>query len=216
VVAPVQFCRSYNAIKNEPYALIQKLKYHAVRHSEEYYHTLRSKQPSDLVDIAARFLYLNKTCFNELYRVNSKWIFNTLMGRYNNPNIVQQENIVACHHVLQNADVFFGDFTIAITPKTGDFVYFDPPYHPTDELSFTKYVKQNFTEKDQIRLRDFIVNLHKRGVYIMLSNSKTKFIEDIYHASYFRHHIVRAPRFVNCKPNGRGEVKELLITNYSI
>jgi DNA adenine methylase len=88
---------------------------------------LRSKPKSTHIDIAARFLYLNKTCFNGLYRVNAKGEFNTPMGRYENPNIVQEENILACHQLLQNTDIYFGDFTTAIKPAAGDLVYFDLP-----------------------------------------------------------------------------------------
>ncbi|MFC1622778.1 DNA adenine methylase [Patescibacteria group bacterium] len=204
---------AYNAIKKEPEALVEKLKKHAKQHSKDYYYDLRSKEQKNPMDIAARFLYLNKTCFNGLYRVNSSGKFNSPMGSYNNPNIIQEENILACHEVLQGVDIKFGDFT-SINPEKGDFVYFDPPYHPTSEVSFTEYTKENFTEKDQVRLRDFIVTLHKKGVKIMLSNSKTKLIEDIYRAKYFKHHVVMAPRYVNCKSSERSKVQELLITNY--
>jgi DNA adenine methylase len=131
------------------------------------------------------------------------------MGRYRNPNIVQADKLRACHRILQNADILYGDF-LKIEPlvEAGDFVYLDPPYHRTDELSFTKYTKENFTESDQVRLRDFVVRLHKRGAYIMLSNSNTKFIRDLYGAKQFHQFVVMAPRTVNCKPlqrkSGRG------------
>ncbi len=108
-----------------------------------------------------------------------------------------------------------GDFE-AITPRRGDFIYLDPPYHPTDELSFTKYTKENFTEKDQVRLRDFILDLTRTGVFVMLSNSNTKFINDLYSGKKFKKHIVMSPRSINCKPAERNQVKELLITNYQV
>jgi len=204
---------TYQIIKDEPVSLVKKLKEHASEHSEEYYYSIRSKEPKNPIEIAARFLYLNKTCYNGLYRVNKSGEFNVPIGDYKNPNIIQEENIYACHEVLKKAKIACHDFK-KIEPTKGDFVYFDPPYHPTDEISFTKYTKENFTEVDQVRLAEFIKELNKIGVYIMLSNSKTHFIEDLYPRKYFRHHIVYAPRFVNCKAEKRGEVEELLITNY--
>lgn len=204
---------TYTSIKKEPLELIKKLDQYAAKHSEEYFYAVRKKMPKNPLDIAARFIYLNKTCFNGLYRVNASGNFNSPIGKYANPDIVQRENILACHNALQKADILYGDFS-KIKPQKGDFVYFDPPYHPTDEASFTSYTKENFTEKDQVRLRDFCAGLHRSGVFVMLSNSKTKLIEDIYRAKYFRQNIVMAPRFVNCKPGERGKVQELLITNY--
>ncbi|MCL5069754.1 MAG: DNA adenine methylase, partial [Actinobacteria bacterium] len=103
---------------------------------------------------------------------------------------------------------------LQVKPEKYDFVYIDPPYHPTEDNSFTTYTKLDFTEKDQINLRDYIVDLNKKGVKVMLSNSKTKFILDIYKSSIFKIDIVKAPRFVNCKPEGRDFVEEVLITNY--
>ncbi len=205
---------AYQAIKKDPTALIEKLKEHTKRHSDEYYYKVRAKNYlDDPVEIAARFIYLNKTGYNGLYRVNSKGEFNVPVGRYKNPGIVQEENIWACHKALKNAEIRYGEFDI-ITPQRGDFVYFDPPYHPTDETSFTKYSKLDFTEQDQVRLSKFAVKLHKNGVKVMLSNSDTHFIKDLYNSSVFKITIVQAPRFVNCKPNKRNAVNEVLITNY--
>lgn len=209
----IELVLAYTAIKKEPNKLIQKLKEHGYKHTKDYFYTIRKKAPKDPLEIAARFLYLNKTCFNGLYRVNKSGKFNAPVGAYENPNIVQEENLFACHEALQKADILFGDFT-TVKPSHQDFVYFDPPYHPTDELSFTAYTKENFTEKDQVRLQEFILRLHRAGVHIMLSNSKTKLIEDLYRAKYFKHQIVLAPRYVNCKPDQRNKVEELLITNY--
>lgn len=207
---------AYQMIKKEPYRLIEKLKEHAEKHSKRYYYSIRAKNYTDPLEIVARFLYLNKTCFNGLYRVNKAGNFNTPMGSYNNPNITQEENILLCHQVLQNVNLLYGDFEKKCLPliQRNDFVYFDPPYHPTNELSFTEYTKDNFTEKDQVRLRDSILKLHKCGAYIMLSNSKTKLIEDLYRHKCFKHHVVMAPRYVNCKPSDRHKVEEFLITNY--
>lgn len=205
---------AYTAIKKDPAALIEKLKTHAAKHREEYYYKIRAKTGlEDAIDTAARFIYLNKTGYNGLYRVNSKGEFNVPVGRYKNPGIVQEENVWACHRALRNTGIRYGEFD-TITPQRDDFVYFDPPYHPTDETSFTKYSRLDFTGQDQVRLRDFAVKLHKSGVKVMLSNSDTRFIKDLYKGSVFKIAIVQAPRFVNCKPDKRNAVNEVLITNY--
>jgi len=204
----------YNAIKKDPHQLMEALKIHANNHSKDYYYSIRSKHDfEDSIDIAARFLYLNRTCYNGLYRVNKAGQFNVPMGNYKNPNIVQEVNILACHEALKKAKIEYNDFD-HIHPKENDFVYFDPPYHPTDEASFTSYTKQNFTETDQVRLRDFAINLHRKGVKVMLSNSNTKFIRDIYKNKAFTILIVNAPRYVNCKSEGRSAVEEVLIRSY--
>lgn len=206
---------TYKAIQKQPAELIQLLQHHTKKHSSEYYYTTRQQEPKDPLKIAARFLYLNKTCFNGLYRVNKSGKFNAPIGNYNNPNITQPENILACSEALQKVEIKLGDFT-TIHPSKGDFIYLDPPYHPTVDTSFTQYTENGFTEQDQIRLRDWIVSLHKKGSFIMLSNSNTRFIQEIYRASYFIKKRVKAPRFVNCKPSERDKVTELLITNYSV
>lgn len=204
---------AYKVIKSSPRILIKELKKHAAKHSESYYYYIRRSSPRDIVDIAARFLYLNKTCYNGLYRVNNSGCFNVPIGDYKNPDIVQEENIIACHDLLKRTKISLCDFT-KIRPDKGDFVYFDPPYFPEKENSFTKYTKQNFSIEDQVRLAEFIKKLDKKGVYIMLSNSMTKVISDLYTMNRFLKHVIYAPRYVNCKGDGRGKVNELLITNY--
>ncbi len=203
---------SYNVVKKDPLKLIEALKIHELKHSEEYYYKIRSRQElKDPIEIASRFLYLNKTCYNGLYRVNKKGEFNVPMGKYKNPNISQEKNIWACYEALKNTKIEYKEFD-SIKPSLGDLVYFDPPYHPTNETSFTNYTKLDFTEKDQARLRDFCDFLNKNGVYFMLSNSDTNFIKDLY--KNYNIQFVSAPRFVNCKPGQRNSVNEVLITNY--
>jgi len=203
---------TYQSIKKSPHELIQLLKKHAKNHSKEYYYEVRAQHElENPIEIAARFLYLNKTCFNGLWRVNKKGEFNVPMGKYKNPNIVQEENIWACNKALQGTDIQYREFD-TIEPKKGDFVYFDPPYHPTDNNSFTTYTKLDFSEKDQIRLKEFCDTLDKKGVKFMLSNSDTLFINDLY--KNYNVQLVSAPRFVNCKPTKRNSVKEVLVTNY--
>lgn len=204
---------SYNIIKTNVEELIAKLKIHQKNHNEEYYYKMRSLQEiSDPIENSARFIYLMKTCYNGLYRVNKKNEFNTPMGNYQNPTICDEPNLRAVSKALKHADIKYQDFT-KINPKKGDFVYFDPPYHPTSQDSFTKYLSGGFSEKDQIRLRDFALELDKKGVNVMLSNSDADFICDIYKKS-FKIAKISAPRVVNCKADKRQSVYETLITNY--
>lgn len=209
---------TYKAIQTNPYELIERLKIYESNHSDKYYYKRRSKIfykkiLKNPIEIAARFLYLNRTCYNGLYRVNRSGNFNVPMGNYDNPSIVNEQRILACSRALQSAVIQYKEFHMT-KPQNGDFVYFDPPYHPTDELSFTSYTKLDFTEKDQVRLRDFALELHKTGVFIMLSNSDTKFIRNLYDQKPFIIKTVSAPRMVNCKSEKRGAVQEVLILNY--
>lgn len=207
---------TYKVIQKEPQKLIELLKTHYSKHiknPKEYYYKIRDQETDDPIEIAGRFIYLNKTCYNGLYRVNKSGKFNVPFGRNDKPNIISEQNIMACHKALKKATLILGDFEMA-TPKSGDFVYIDPPYHPTSEVSFTGYTKENFTERDQARLKDFAVSLTKAGVNVMLSNSNTKFIRELYNGRKFNHSVVLSPRFVNCKPSERGAVEELLIINY--
>lgn len=205
---------AYKIVQKKPNELIDLLKYHASRHCKEYYYTIRCQNDlQDPLKIAARIIYLNKTCYNGLYRVNKSGNFNVPIGKYKNPNIVQSKNILSCHEALKNAVIEAKEFD-TIRPKENDFVYFDPPYHSTDDISFTTYTSLDFTEKDQIRLRDFALDLCKSGVNVMLSNSNTEFIRELYDVKPFTIKVVNAPRFVNCKSNGRDHVEEVLIRSY--
>lgn len=205
---------TYQVIKKDVELLIEKLKIHASKHSDEYYYKIRSQHElKDPIEIAARFIYLNKTCFNGLYRVNSKGEFNVPVGKYVNPQIVGELNLRACQQALSKATIRLQNYD-QITPSVGSFVYFDPPYHPTSETAyFTQYSKDGFTEKDQIALRDFFVKLTKQKVNVMLSNSNTPFVQDLYKG--YNIAIVDRPGNVNCKPNKRNSVEEVLITNYA-
>lgn len=203
---------TYQAVKLNPSELIAALGIHAKNNSADYYYEVRSQHDlKDPIAVAARFIYLNKTCFNGLYRVNSKGEFNVPVGNYKNPSIVTDENIYACSKALSRANIRLGGYN-TISPKKGDFVYFDPPYHPTTESSFTAYSKDGFTETNQQQLCEFFTKLSKAGVKVMLSNSNTEFIRGLY--KKFNIAIVEAPRYVNCKPNKRNSVEEVLITNY--
>jgi DNA adenine methylase len=163
----------------------------------------------------AYLIFLNKTCFNGLYRENGKGEFNVPFGRYKNPAIFDEDGLRSASTLLQTANLTALPFENAVDQAgKGDFIYFDPPYHPLNATSnFTSYHAQDFSEPDQIRLRDCFVNLHQRGCLVMLSNSCCDFIRDLYKA--FSQHAVTAKRAINCKAERRGEIAELVITNYT-
>ena len=206
---------TYNVIRRDPDALVSLLGEHTRRHTRSYYYRIRAQRGlQDPIKIAARFIYLNKTCYNGLYRVNKNGQFNVPMGRYAVPNVYDTDNITACHNALRAARIEYRDFE-TIEAKAGDFVYCDPPYQPVGETaSFTQYTRADFSEGDQTRLKDFAVRLSSRGVYVMVSNSDTPFIRHLYDHSAFKMATVQAPRFVNCKPGRRGPIDELVITTY--
>jgi DNA adenine methylase len=205
---------AYKVIQADPEKLIGLLRDHEQANSSEYFYKIRGRHElSDPLEIASRILYLNKTCFNGLWRVNKKGRFNAPYGNNQNPNIVQADNIRSCHSALNGVTIRYGSYD-GINPSEGDFVYFDPPYHPTSDGSFTSYAKSGFSEKNQAELAEFATTLHKRGVKVMLSNSNTGFIRELFKAKFFNVDVVDAPRLVNCKPGGRGAVEEVIITNY--
>lgn len=182
-----------------------------------FYYSLRDKYnalPAEDFKRAIYFLFFNKTAFNGVYRENSKGGFNVPMGSYVNPKIVDEENIRNVAEVLKNTKITSGSFTDAVkNAKAGDFVYFDPPYHPLSETSsFTSYSKDSFSKEDQIKLRDLFIELDKKGVYVMLSNSSAPFIKEIY-AGYTQIPVY-ANRMINSKSDKRGKISEVVILNY--
>lgn len=208
---------TYNVIKNNVEELIKSLRKH--KHNKEYYLKIRGKKTEDLfdVEIASRFIYLNRTGFNGLYRVNKQGGFNVPFGRYNNPLICDEENLIRVSKSLQNTSVKHQDYKIVLKrAKKGDFIYFDPPYFPVSKTaSFTSYTAETFLEKEQIELRDTLVELHKRDCFVMLSNSDTPFIKKIYsRINGVKINKIVAIRAINSKASGRGKITEILITNY--
>lgn len=208
---------TYNVIKNDVETLIKSLKKH--KHNKEYFLKIRAKNPEKLseVDVASRFIYLNRTAFNGMYRVNSKGEFNVPFGKYENPMICDEENLLKVSKVLQNVEIKHQDYKAVLKKaKKGDFVYFDPPYYPISKTaSFTTYTKDAFLDKEQIELRDTFVELHKRGCFAMLSNSDAPFINKIYsRIKGVKISKVDAGRAINSKASGRGKIKEVLVTNY--
>ncbi len=208
---------TYKVIQHDAQKLIESLKKH--KNNKEYFLKVRALDWKDLSDIetASRFIFLNRTCFNGLYRVNSKGQFNVPFGKYVKPLICDEENIRKVSKALQGIKIIHSDYKKTVRKaQEGDFVYFDPPYYPISKTSsFTSYTKESFLENNQIELRDTFAELHKRGCFIMLSNSDTPFINDIYStikgATITK---VRAGRAVNANARGRGKIAEILVTNY--
>ena len=211
----------YRVVKNKPMELINDLKKHKNR--SEYYYKIRALDRDEkkfekltYVERASRFIYLNKTGFNGLYRVNSKNQYNVPFGKYKNPKYCEPDNIMACSKLLQKTEIINGDFEIIKNKiKKGDFVYFDPPYVPlTATASFTGYTDKGFNEDMQFRLKELCDYIDSIGAYFMLSNSYCDFVLELYNVDNYAIHTVKAKRNINCNGNGRGEVKEVIITNY--
>jgi DNA adenine methylase len=205
---------AYKTIKEEPQALITELKRGKYKNDKAAFYDIRKEQPADLVKATARLIYLNRTAFNGLYRVNSKGQFNVPFGKYKNPNILDEQNILQVSKALRKTELTNTDFEIASnSAKRGDFIYFDPPYHPLSRTSnFTGYTKENFTERDQERLARKFRDLDGKDCHVMLSNSYSPLILDLYKG--FNIQPVDATRMINCKAEGRGKIKEVIITNY--
>ena len=168
------------------------------------------------VDRASRIIYLNKTCFNGLYRVNSSGQYNTPFGRYENPRIVNGKVLRSVSKYFNESDITFtsGDFADAISNVTrSSFVYLDPPYDPLSKTSsFKEYSKRGFTDEDQIRVRNACIDINEKGAKFLLSNSATDFTLDLYRG--FDITIVDAIRTINSDATKRGVVKEILVKNY--
>lgn len=208
----------YKVIRDEPDELIDLLRKHSENNSSEYYYNIRALDRFDsfasLDDVtrAARIVYLNKTCFNGLYRVNAAGQVNSPYGRYKNPNIVNEAGVRALSNYLHgDIDLMCGDYAQALQdlPK-GSFVYLDPPYMPLNQTSsFTGYTEGGFSYDEQVRLRDECVALIERGIHFVQSNSDCEGIRELY--CDFDIRVVQAKRSINSKGTGRGAVNEVLI-----
>jgi DNA adenine methylase len=204
----------YSVIKEDVEKLIKILNSPKFINTEQTFYKIRAEEPKERFGRAARTIYLNKTCFNGLYRVNSKGKFNVPFGGYKNPLICNSRNLIAVSSALQNVEILYGDFDRCLKlAKKEDFIYFDPPYQPLNKTSsFTSYTKEPFGEKEQVKLSKVFRGLDKIGCKVMLSNSDTSFIRKLY--KNFRIEVVLAKRAINCKASGRGAIKELVILNY--
>lgn len=213
----------YQVIKNNPEELLTLCQYHQEQNSQEYYYQLRGQDRQDNfescspVERAARIIYLNKTCFNGLFRVNSSGQFNVPYGKYSNPVVADCAVIKAVSNYLNQANVriLSGDFEKAVErARKRAFIYFDPPYHPmSDTSSFTGYSINGFGVKEQERLREVCDKLSDRGCQVLISNSATSFIKDLYNDSRYEIVEVKATRAINSVSSKRGKVNELLIYN---
>lgn len=206
----------YRCVRDLPTEVIALLRYHQQHHNADYYYQLR--QCHHLVapiERAARLLYLNKTCYNGLYRENSQGQFNVPVGRYKNPVICDPDLIQRASEALQKAELSTFSFeNIPSWPITRrDFIYFDPPYHPISPTSsFTSYNRYGFTAQNQQSLAVVFRRLARQGIPVMLSNSDCAFIRELYHG--FRFHSIQAARAINSQGSRRGKVNELLIMSY--
>lgn len=210
-------------IRDNPDQLIAELKKH--KNESDYFYKIREldrkinqyKKLSN-VEKAARIIYLNKTCYNGLFRVNSKGQFNVPFGKYKNPDIVNENVIKAVSEYLRDNDIKIlnQDFSEPLSSaKKGDFIYLDPPYDPiSDTASFTSYDVNGFNREEQKRLKEVIDKLHQKGCKVLLSNSYTDFICDLYSDNYYRKIQISAIRSINSQGNKRGKVAEILVKNY--
>jgi DNA adenine methylase len=210
----------YIVIRDNLDALIEELKKY--KNEEEFFYQVRNLDRKDSfhfktpVEKASRTIYLNKTCYNGLFRVNSQGFFNAPYGRYKNPKYVDFDVLKSIQEYLNSNSITIlnCDFETAVKDaKKGDFIYFDPPYHPLSKTSsFTGYGVNGFSEDEQVRLHRVYSELDKRGCFVMLSNSATDFIYNLYHD--FNVKTIQANRNINSNATCRGKIDEVLVLNY--
>jgi len=204
----------YRAVRDEVERVIDALR--GYRYDRDVYYATRALDPRGMSDVerAARLVYLNRSCFNGLWRVNAKGEFNVPFGRHKNPRILDEDGLHAAAHALRKVDLRLCDYgEVTATLGEGDFVYLDPPYVPVSATaSFTSYVAGGFGPGDQLRLADELARLRARGVLAMLSNADTAATRELY--KDFANHVVRAPRAINSDPDGRGDTSELVVTTW--
>lgn len=206
----------YKVIKKDVEALISSLKKH--KYEKEYYYKIRALDRDSVkykelsqIEKASRTIFLNKTGYNGLYRVNSKGLFNVPFGRHKNPNICDEDNLRAVHKALKNVEIYEESFEICLNfAESEDFIYLDPPYFPLSNTAlFTSYTKENFGEDAQIKLYKIFTELVRRDCKVLLNNSYCDFILDLY--KEFRIVILQAKRAINSNSNRRGNINEVLI-----
>lgn len=204
----------YQVLRDDLDSLLVDLCRH--ENTAEYYYKIRAADPETLtfVQRASRFLYLNKTAYNGLWRVNRKGRHNVPFGRYKNPRIIDEDNLRGVHRLLQRARIMLADFSVVLeVARPGMFVYLDPPYYPLSETSsFTSYTADSFSKNDQCRLAEVFRQLDRSGCLIMLSNSDNQLIRELYKGYDIK--AVMARRAINCRPQRRGPIAELVIRNY--
>jgi DNA adenine methylase len=206
-------------VRDKPSELVELLLNHRKKHSKEYYYAVRSIESNrlDSVDRAARLIYLNKTCYNGLYRVNSKGQFNVPYGDYESPSIFDKSTLFQASQLLQGVHLQVMTFEKVLDfARKDDFVYFDPPYIPLSKTSsFTRYSKSDFSMKEQKQLSEVFEALDSRGCFVMLSNSDQALTRELYRHYKKNTVVVRAKRMINSVGSKRGAINELIVTNYS-
>ena len=212
---------SYTTIRDRVNDLISSLKNHERNYQKDskfYYYSIRDSNPRSQIEKTSRLLFLNRTCFNGLYRVNSKGKFNVPLGKYTNPNIVNENNLHSVSNILQSSKVSIQcrDFEAVLRDaKKGDFVYFDPPYQPvSDTANFTSYTNKNFTYDDLSRLANLCMKLDEKGCNVLLSNSNSKEVADMFSKKPWKISKIHANRSINSNSKKRTGHFELLIKNY--
>jgi len=212
---------AYVTIRDNLDGLLKSLQKHSDNYfsdSKSYYYLVRETNPKNQIEKVSRLLFMNRTCFNGLYRVNSKGKFNVPLGRYSNPNIVQEENLHSVNQLLNHKKIIINcqDFSSTVEKvKKGDFVYFDPPYQPVSKTAnFTSYTNGNFGLNDLKRLAKVSNELAKKGVNVLLSNSSTKQVRELFSSKDWEIFEIQANRAINSDSNNRTGHSELLIKNY--
>jgi DNA adenine methylase len=211
----------YEVIKGQPEHLIEILRgierrFKACRNQSEFYYNVRNSEPCSRIERAARFIFLNKTCYNGLYRVNKKGKFNVPFGRYKNPSIYDQDNIRLVSEALISVNISSAPFQEALrVVEKDDFVYLDPPYQPVSSTAnFTGYTAGRFHIQDQEELAQEFDRMHRLGAKVLLSNSDHEVIERLYSGKGYATVEVKANRQINCDATKRGPIAELLVRNY--
>ena len=212
---------AYLAIRDKVEEVIESLEDHAKKYQknpDSYYYHVRESEPVSQIEKVSKLIFLNKTCFNGLYRVNSKGKFNVPLGRYTNPNIVNKSNLFAVSQILQssNLEFFCRDFESVLHDiKKDDFIYFDPPYQPVSQTAnFTSYTNKMFTDNDLERLANLAEKLDSMGCKVLLSNSKSKIVEKSFSSSKWKIKEIRVNRAINSNSKKRTGHSEILIKNY--
>lgn len=212
-----ELINTYRAVRDYPGDLMRRLDQHLKEFEadrENYYYLIRSKHhlsEDRIVERAARMIFLNKTCYNGLWRVNSRGEFNVPMGSYKKVTLYEEEKLMSASRALQGVHVGVKDFRETLEEtRQGEFVYIDPPYLPLSATSnFTSYTKDDFGIEEQHELAALFTAAAHRGVRLMLSNSDSEFMRNLYRE--FEIHVVRARRMVNCDGAKRGEVNEIVV-----
>ena len=202
----------YEVVRQDPQALMRVLDEWAMCYSEEFFYSLRAADPSCAIERAAQFIFLNKTCFNGLYRQNSQGKFNVPFGKKEKcPTLYDKKNMLKAAQLLSRATLWTKDFEEVMSlAKKGDFIYCDPPYEPLSKTSsFNAYQGRGFSQADQVRLKEACLKAQQRGVWVVVSNSSAPFIRELY--GDYPVHSVQAKRAINANAQQRGAIEEFAV-----